>query len=150
MLVNNSYRTEFMCYAYGIGIFVLLYLGKMRWVFAVSVSMSLLYTLYFCYYLTHTRGAVQEIRYSAHDFSRLVDQFLVEHSLSKPSEEDEDRFGDCVICMEDFSQRGQPHTLHCPCRDNYYHKACIRQWLLKSATCPICRSDLKSKVWVYV
>lgn len=155
MLLNNSYQAEFMCYAYGLGMFMLLYLGKTRWVLLLSVSVSLLYSLYFYYYFLHVRGAVNEIRYSAYDFSRFVDRFLIEHrllpaaentdSVSEAPESHEEKFGECVICMENFSTQGNPHTLYCPCKENYYHKICIREWLLKSATCPICRSDLKSK-----
>lgn len=152
MLLNSSYRTEFMCYEYGVGLFVMLYIGKFRWVFMTSLILCVFYSLYLTYYILHVRGAVQEVRYTTEDFTKRIDQFLVEHLPRQHEEEkdddESDAYGDCVICMDDFSVKGGPHTLHCPCKENYYHKGCIREWLLKSATCPICRSDLKSKVWV--
>ena len=141
MLRNNSYRHEFLCYAYGAGMFFLVYFGKARWVVLTLVSVSLLYSTYLYFYVQHVRGAIQEVRYTPHDFSQHLDKFLVQHGFFP----EEKGFGDCVICMEEFSEGNLPHTLTCPCKDNYYHKACVRQWLLKTPTCPMCRSDLQSK-----
>jgi Ring finger domain len=140
MLHNNSYYREFLCYAYGAGMFFLVYLGKRRWVVLTLVSVSLLYSVYLYFYIQQVRGAIQEIRYTPHDFSQQLDKFMVPHEY--PNEKG---FGDCVICMEEFSSNNYPHTLACPCKDNYYHKGCVRQWLLRTPTCPMCRSDLQSK-----
>ena len=159
MLLLNSYRTEFMCYGYGVGLFLLFYVGKLRWLLVSALVFFVLYSLYLTFYILHVRGAVQEIRYSTEDFTKRIDQFLVEHlppssqhegSGSDNANANDSAYGDCVICMEDFSIKGRPHTLHCPCKENYYHKGCIREWLLKSATCPICRTDLKFKAVVWV
>jgi len=159
MLRNSSYHTEFLCYGYGVGLFVLFYVGKLRWLLVSALVLAVLYSLYLTYYILHVRGAVQEIRYSTEDFTKRMDQFLIEHLPSQENGNGDDNeaeddaygdFGDCVICMEDFSIKTRPHTLHCPCKENYYHKRCIREWLLKSATCPICRTDLKFKAVVWV
>ena len=145
LLRHNSYRTEFLCYGYGISLFTLFYFDKWKWVVWTGLTVFFLLAVHLYYYLVHVRDAVQEVRYTTHDFSKRIDQFLIEHVLGE--EDDNDNvFGDCVICLENFSIRGGPHTLYCPCKENYYHRGCIREWLLKSATCPICRSDLKSKV----
>lgn len=31
-----------------------------------------------------------------------------------------------------------------PC-DHSYHSKCIKDWLLKNATCPVCKADVKKK-----
>lgn len=138
-IVNNSYSTERLCYVYGVGMFFLVYFGKASWLVASLLSLSLFYSVYLYFYLRHVRQAVQEVRYTSQDFSQWLDRFLVEIKGNPPE------CGDCVVCMEPFSPDHGPYTLSCPCKHNYYHQPCVRQWLLKSATCPMCRADLKSK-----
>ena len=139
--LNNSYKAEFFYYAYGATMFFLVYFGKYNWIAIVLMSLSLLYSFYLYFYYRHVRNAVQEVRYTSLDFSRHVDKFVREHEM----EEEQLLSEDCVICMDNFSPCNLPHKLGCACKENYYHKLCIREWLLKSPTCPMCRSDLKSK-----
>ena len=41
----------------------------------------------------------------------------------------------CGICFEPVSD------MHSAC-NHFFHKRCIKQWLLKSKTCPLCRSSV--------
>ena len=47
--------------------------------------------------------------------------------------------GECPICME--SLRGR-RLLHTPC-GHAFHRGCLRQWLQRGHTCPMCRKPLR-------
>jgi len=47
----------------------------------------------------------------------------------------------CVICLEDFINGDE--ALFLPCI-HLFHKACIKNWLEKNNTCPICKFELTS------
>ena len=40
----------------------------------------------------------------------------------------------CAICLEDITE--SPKTLKC---GHVYHTKCIKEWKIKSMTCPMCR-----------
>lgn len=42
----------------------------------------------------------------------------------------------CCLCLEEYNER-EPIT-KLPC-GHYYHRNCIRIWVLKSNACPLCR-----------
>jgi hypothetical protein len=48
----------------------------------------------------------------------------------------------CSICLEKFSVGNKISYLPC-C--HYFHSKCIKQWLKKSKTCPLCKFDIKIK-----
>jgi len=52
---------------------------------------------------------------------------------------------DCPICIDPFLE-GQ--RLKClPCNTNHiFHITCVKQWLLKHRSCPLCRSDIHKLV----
>jgi hypothetical protein len=45
----------------------------------------------------------------------------------------------CSICLEEFS-RGET-VCELPCK-HIFHDACVREWLRREATCPVCRKVL--------
>nr|CAD1827706.1 unnamed protein product [Ananas comosus var. bracteatus] len=45
----------------------------------------------------------------------------------------------CTICSEEFDWEVDFMELHC---SHVFHPSCILRWLLRSDTCPICRSDV--------
>lgn len=47
--------------------------------------------------------------------------------------------GDCVICFENMQERERVLCLTCPSL-HPFHEECIRGWLVKSLTCPICKA----------
>uniref|UniRef100_A0A7S1TFZ3 RING-type domain-containing protein n=1 Tax=Compsopogon caeruleus TaxID=31354 RepID=A0A7S1TFZ3_9RHOD len=46
---------------------------------------------------------------------------------------------ECIICQEQL--RWIEHTRRLPC-DHTFHASCIEEWVLRNATCPLCRVNL--------
>jgi len=46
---------------------------------------------------------------------------------------------ECSICLLDVKTSAESYTLHCR---HKFHKTCIRDWLKKQNTCPICREEI--------
>lgn len=47
----------------------------------------------------------------------------------------------CSICLDEFDIR--IHVLEMPCR-HIFHNECLREWLTRSNTCPLCRFRLSN------
>ena len=55
---------------------------------------------------------------------------------------------ECVICLESLTEplqvhrKGKPKSLHCRCvaASTLYHEVCLRNHLLRSNACPVCRA----------
>jgi len=45
----------------------------------------------------------------------------------------------CVICLEDFVSKEKVIALPCI---HFFHKPCIKKWVIKENTCPICKFEL--------
>ncbi|KAG6529263.1 hypothetical protein ZIOFF_011460 [Zingiber officinale] len=50
-----------------------------------------------------------------------------------------EELGVCSICLEDFNIMS--HVLEMPCR-HIFHRECLKEWLARSNTCPLCRFSL--------
>ena len=50
----------------------------------------------------------------------------------------------CIICLEGFEEEEDIRRL--PGCKHAFHPNCIENWLSQSSVCPICRSDIKSKL----
>lgn len=48
---------------------------------------------------------------------------------------------DCSICYDETPIKNL-YELNCSCRDKFYHKDCLKQWLCKSGSCPFCRKKM--------
>ncbi|CAN8257669.1 unnamed protein product [Cochlearia groenlandica] len=48
---------------------------------------------------------------------------------------------DCVVCLDGFRQGQWCRNL--PDCGHVFHRKCVDFWLLKSATCPICRANVR-------
>ncbi len=53
---------------------------------------------------------------------------------------------DCVICLEEFQNGDEVITLPC---FHLYHKQCIKDWLKKNGSCPICKKEVKKEDIVF-
>jgi hypothetical protein len=49
----------------------------------------------------------------------------------------------CAICLEEFEDGDSVQNLNCECKEKFYHKDCISQWLKQASSCPSCRSNLR-------
>lgn len=136
--LHSRYNGEFMCYLYGSCLFLFLLSGKFIHVVLFATAVFFMYLLYFVVHIRYVRNAIREVRYSQEDFHRTIEKLILLCPMDHEIQE-------CIICMEDFTVPNPPFSLRCSCKDQFYHKDCITHWLLKAATCPICRSDLKSK-----
>jgi len=47
----------------------------------------------------------------------------------------------CVICQQEFLANSKRTKL--TCGHNQYHEKCIKDWLKKSSTCPLCVEPVK-------
>jgi hypothetical protein len=48
---------------------------------------------------------------------------------------------ECCVCLEDFEDNVEMHTLPC---GHYFHCHCIQQWFQGHNFCPLCKSVLKN------
>lgn len=93
-----------------------------------TIPLHLIRDIYMAY-LSLVRRASNFVRY------RSVTSKL--HQLRDVSEEDLERVGrSCIICREDMALSEGLKKLHC---DHVFHLACLRSWLERQQTCPICR-----------
>lgn len=56
-------------------------------------------------------------------------------STTPVSQEDIEKFSQCLICTKDFIIHEKVFKLSC---GHFYHQKCIREWLEKLAVCPRC------------
>lgn len=139
----NMYREGFRFYLCGfLSLFLFLVLP---YAFLLGLCLGA-FTVFFLYLFSKLRFfriVIEEVRVTHQEFHKRITEFLKNvNSLDIPDDEE------CVICMEEFLPNTIIFSVQCPCKDSYYHESCITQWLLKSATCPMCRKDLKSKTFV--
>lgn len=81
-------------------------------------------------------------------FQRIKTEILEEkknlfHLCIKPQEETLQNLKSsdetmCTICFEEFNER-DVCELCCSCHEKFYHLDCIKTWVYKNPTCPICR-----------
>ena len=45
----------------------------------------------------------------------------------------------CIICMEEFIDNEKVNLLPC---GHIFHINCIKQWLLKTKSCPFCKTEI--------
>jgi len=69
---------------------------------------------------------------------RRIEQFPVASYQSRTNTDGEVEEDCCQVCLETFSAGEMVRTLGCLHR---YHPACVDQWLERSASCPICKTD---------
>ncbi|KAL0483494.1 E3 ubiquitin-protein ligase [Acrasis kona] len=48
-------------------------------------------------------------------------------------------YPECPVCQDDFKQDEQLNKIEC---NHLFHKKCLREWLERHNTCPMCRHEL--------
>jgi hypothetical protein len=66
------------------------------------------------------------------DFLKIINKDLKEVLI-------EDSNLECSICLNKFSDNNKGYELKC---EHIFHKDCIKEWMERSKTCPICRIDI--------
>lgn len=90
-----------------------------------------------------------------------LDTIIMSQSISSPAativvaaEEETEEYDDhCTICLEDLIFK----VMEMPCKHRF-HSSCIESWLLRSASCPLCRRpflsgsnrSLSRRLWRFV
>jgi hypothetical protein len=82
-----------------------------------------------CKSMSRARQYINETRQTS-----SLDSYLLSHQ-----DKDEDAVGSCAICIEAFTSTKTNTTLQC---NHTFHTDCIKEWLEKELTCPICRQVL--------
>jgi hypothetical protein len=68
-------------------------------------------------------------------------QFLKKLVSKKFDPSKENPFDSCIICMVEYSENDEITTL--PCDDkHYFHPECIKGWLKKNNSCPLCKKPV--------
>ena len=47
----------------------------------------------------------------------------------------------CTICYENIDENDLCE-LNFPCHSQFYHQECIKKWIFKNPTCPVCRENV--------
>ena len=78
------------------------------------------------------------------DLNRALKQVVIRPGKEGFAEDEK-----CVVCQEEFQDKEKARIIRsCPCKNQYYHFRCIKEWLhsdLKAsgkATCPTCRKAI--------
>lgn len=52
---------------------------------------------------------------------------------------------ECILCLIDFKEHDLITVLDCH-KNHQFHRDCLRQWKVKSFTCPFCRTPIKEGI----
>jgi len=55
--------------------------------------------------------------------------------------DDDGRFIDCSICMDEIVNEDNEIILRAPC-SHYFHEECLKQWCKNHVDCPLCRQQI--------
>ncbi|KAF6031835.1 hypothetical protein EB796_009840 [Bugula neritina] len=99
-------------------------------------------------HLLHLARMLQDGGY-AEEFEELFGQIKSSPPASKEvvenlpcvqvNEEDVDDDYMCAICRVNYNTKDSPRLLPC---SHKFHDGCVKPWLMKTNTCPECRSEL--------
>lgn len=92
-----------------------------------------------------TISVVTQVLLAAESSPSLEEQpLLFEPALERIRVKDGDPTSECIICMEELA--GGTDATKMPC-SHIYHVDCIKQWLERSCSCPLCRYACVRPCW---
>ncbi|UJR31458.1 hypothetical protein I4U23_018948 [Adineta vaga] len=59
-----------------------------------------------------------------------------------PSQSDTESTSECSICLETYRSGQEVSILSC---SHEYHSSCIKEWMMKNRSCPMCRKDIHNQ-----
>jgi len=59
-----------------------------------------------------------------------------------PSLSDGESGSECSICLETYRSGQEVSILSC---SHEYHSSCIKEWMMKNRSCPMCRKDIRNQ-----
>ncbi|XP_068644881.1 E3 ubiquitin-protein ligase ATL41-like [Aristolochia californica] len=84
---------------------------------------------------------------STEDHRRALDHSMIASLpffLYNPKDEELWKEAECSICLIEMKENDKARKL--PLCQHWYHAACIDEWLLKDASCPMCRAAVWQEV----
>jgi len=59
-----------------------------------------------------------------------------------PALSDGETGSECSICLETYRSGQEVSILSC---SHEYHSSCIKEWMIKNRSCPMCRKDIHNQ-----
>jgi hypothetical protein len=59
-----------------------------------------------------------------------------------PTLSDSESGSECSICLETYRSGQEVSILSC---SHEYHSSCIKEWMIKNRSCPMCRKDIHNQ-----
>ena len=56
-----------------------------------------------------------------------------------------DKKNECSICLDSFKENEKYIQLPCPEKNHHFHSNCIKEWLSRNNTCPLCRTEFSQE-----
>ena len=56
-----------------------------------------------------------------------------------------DKKNECSICLDSFKENEKYIQLPCPEQNHCFHSNCIKEWLSRNNTCPLCRTEFSQE-----
>lgn len=88
---------------------------------------------------TRQRGQVVRIRFPRITFSKYLDQLALSNSISESFASE----SVCPICCDQFQNSDEIVILSCNIK-HIFHPDCVKSWLDKNDTCPLCKERVIS------
>lgn len=90
-------------------------------------------------YRKYFKQTEKKAEFNLKSFEYVKEQPISELGDSKRKKSEQGEF--CVICQIEYEEGDKLASLDCGNR-HWYHVACIKGWLERSATCPLCREEI--------
>lgn len=111
--------------------------------YSIPLGISFLFFiifLNFCIYLFYKTYFTQLQRTFDFEKKVLFEQFL--KPKNKTLKNKHRNSSNCIICFEKMNDNSICE-LDCHCLDKFYHIQCLRSWIQKKSSCPICRKIIE-------
>ena len=75
----------------------------------------------------------------------VSENFMNELEEKNVTNEMIDKKNECSICLDSFKENEKYIQLPCPEKNHCFHKDCIKEWLSRNNTCPLCRTEFSQE-----
>ena len=75
----------------------------------------------------------------------VSENFMNELEEKNVTNEMIDKKNECSICLDIFKENEKYIQLPCPENNHCFHNNCIKEWLSRNNTCPLCRTEFNQQ-----
>lgn len=131
---GNCFKT-LIFFIFFLQIFIFAYLIKEVY---ISLFVIIAEIMIFAYVKDLEFNRVIEVRdnLSGQELARSNRSEVIDLTYKDVTDEEKNNFDFCSICLDD--EKDSIVKLNC---DHFFHKDCIKSWLRREMSCPICRSN---------